>query len=273
VTRGVVIGLATYSAGGCVSPILVRPVREQLEHDRLIRHLQGKYKRKFEISVNVGDERAAPVKIGSSTFYPDIVISDGRKLAGIVEVETGESVNNLEALAQWVHFSRVRAPFHLYVPVQGYDAARRLCESHGARVNEIWTYRPEVEGFDLVRMFVEPSAAERRAARAARSAGGGRTSRKTRSGGAKARKSTARAKSKRGAGPTKRTRVAAKARGTKAARPSKSTKTAGAVRARSASKKKVSRPSRPTARSKAAAKPKKKGASASGRKRNSGRRR
>jgi len=29
-----------------VSPILVRPVREQLEHDRIIRQLQTKFKRK-----------------------------------------------------------------------------------------------------------------------------------------------------------------------------------------------------------------------------------
>jgi hypothetical protein len=136
-----------------VSPIFIRPVREQLEHDRLIRHLQTRYKRKFEVGINVGEEQVSPVKIGSATFFPDVVLSDGRKLAGLAEVETGESVNNLEAMAQWVHFSRARVPFHLYVPVQGYDAARRLCESNQARVSEIWTYRPAADGFDLVRMY------------------------------------------------------------------------------------------------------------------------
>ena len=136
-----------------MSPIFVRPVREQLEHDRLIRHLQGKYKRKFEPLINVGDERVAPVKIGTNMFFPDLVLMEGKRLAGLVEVETGESVNNLEAMAQWVHFSRARVPFHLYVPVQAYDAARRLSEANAARVSEIWTYRPAAEGFDLVRMF------------------------------------------------------------------------------------------------------------------------
>lgn len=144
---------------GRLSPIFVRPVREQLEHDRLIRFLQAKYKRKFDAAANVGDERLAPVKIGVGTFYPDLVLTSGKKLAGVVEVETGESVNNLEALAQWTHFSRARVPFHLYVPVPGYDAARRLCAANGARPAEIWTYRPTNDGFDLVRSFQDAAAA------------------------------------------------------------------------------------------------------------------
>ncbi len=142
-----------------MSPIFVRPVREQLEHDRLIRFLQAKYKRKLEVGANLGDEQIAPVKIGQSTFFPDLVLTDGRKLAGLVEVETGESVNNLEALAQWVHFSRARVPFHLYVPVPAYDIARRLCEAHQVKVGEIWAYRPLMDGFDLVRQFHDSSAA------------------------------------------------------------------------------------------------------------------
>jgi hypothetical protein len=141
-----------------LSPIFVRPVREQLEHDRLIRFLVTKYKRKFEVAANVGDQLTAPVKLGTATFYPDLVLTAGKKLAGLIEVESGESVNNLEAMAQWVHFARARVPFHLYVPVHVFDAARRLCEANRARVTEIWTYRPAVEGFDLVRLFHDPSA-------------------------------------------------------------------------------------------------------------------
>jgi hypothetical protein len=160
----------TYWWGGPVSPIFVRPVREQLEHDRLIRYLQTRYKRRFEVGMNPGDEQTAPVKIGTGTFFPDLVLTAGRKLAGLVEVESGESVNNLEAMAQWVHFSRARVPFHLYVPVQGFDAARRLCTANHVKVAEIWTYRPAVDGFDLVRMFndssVAPAASAERASQA-----------------------------------------------------------------------------------------------------------
>jgi hypothetical protein len=141
-----------------VSPILIRPVREQLEHDRLIRYLANKYKKKHEVSLNVGDDQIAPVKIGPLTLYPDVVWTDGKRLAGLAEVETSESVNNLEAMAQWVHFSRAKVPFHLYVPVQGYDASRRLCEANQAKVSEIWTYRASMDGFDLVRAYADASA-------------------------------------------------------------------------------------------------------------------
>jgi hypothetical protein len=142
-----------------VSPIFVRPAREQSEHDRLIRHLQTKYKRKFEVAINIdGLDPPTPVKIGPLTLFPDLVLIDGKKLAGLIEVETGESVNRLEVMAQWVHFSRARVPFHLYVPVHGYEAARRLADSLQTRVTEIWTYRPTLDGFDLVRLHHDPAA-------------------------------------------------------------------------------------------------------------------
>ncbi len=147
-----------------MSPIFVRPVREQLEHDRLIRFLVTKYKRKFEVAANVGDQLTSPVKLGTAMFYPDLVLTAGKKLGGLVEVESGESVNNLEAMAQWVHFARARVPFHLYVPVHVFDATRRLCEANRARVTEIWTYRPAAEGFDLVRMHHDAAAATARSA-------------------------------------------------------------------------------------------------------------
>src|SRR4029079_7054263 len=139
--------------GGSVSPIFVRPVREQLEHDRLIRFLQAKHKRKFEVAINMGEEHAAPVKAGDLTFFPDLVLTAGRKLGAVIEVESAESVNNLEAMAQWVHFARARVPFHLYVPVQAYDVARRLAEANQVAVAEMWTYRQAADGFDLVRVF------------------------------------------------------------------------------------------------------------------------
>jgi hypothetical protein len=142
-----------------VSPIFVRPVREQLEHDRLIRFLQPKYKRKQEVAANVGDEQVAPIKVGHNLLYPDLVLTDGKDLTGLVEVESGESVNNLEAMAQWTHFSRMKVPFHLYVPTHVYDAARRLALANNVNVAEIWAYRSTNEGFDLVRMYHDAAAA------------------------------------------------------------------------------------------------------------------
>ncbi|MGH9348622.1 MAG: hypothetical protein ACRD26_15285, partial [Vicinamibacterales bacterium] len=126
-------------------PILVRPVREQLEHDRVIRLLHAKYKRKFDVGMNPGMEQSAPVGTGPSAMYPDLVLQSterSRKLMGVVEVETGESVNNLEAMSQWASFARLRAPFHLYVPATMIDVARRLCTDMQIPVTEIWTYHP-----------------------------------------------------------------------------------------------------------------------------------
>lgn len=126
-----------------MSPILVRPVREQLEHDRLIRLLQTKFRRKYDAGMNPGIEQNAAVGVGPSALYPDLVLSSAdraHKLQVVIEVETGESVNHLEALAQWAHFGKLRAAFHLYVPAGMVDVARRLSEDNHIHVAEIWSY-------------------------------------------------------------------------------------------------------------------------------------
>jgi hypothetical protein len=126
-----------------VSPILVRPVREQLEHDRVIRLLQVRLKRRHDVVANIGEEQTVPVRIGQVQIFPDLVLTStdrARRLMGTVEVETAESVNHLEAMAQWAHLGRARAPFHLYVPAGSVDIARRLAAENDVNVSEIWSY-------------------------------------------------------------------------------------------------------------------------------------
>ena len=126
-----------------MSPILVRPVREQLEHDRVIRLLQVRLKRRADVAINIGDQQTVPIRIGQVQIFPDLVLTSpdkGRKLIGTVEVETAESVNHLEAMAQWAHLGRARAPFHLYVPAGSVDIARRLASENQVNVAEIWSY-------------------------------------------------------------------------------------------------------------------------------------
>lgn len=126
-----------------MSPILVRPVREQLEHDRIIRLLHGKSRRKYDAGMNPGAEQNAPVSTGGAALYPDLVLHSperGRRLEVVVEVETGESVNHLEALAEWAHFAKLRAAFHLYVPSHMADVARHLCDDNQISVTEVWSY-------------------------------------------------------------------------------------------------------------------------------------
>ena len=70
-----------------MSPILVRPVREQLEHDRIIRLLQVKCRRRYEVGMNPGVEQNAAVGSGVSTLYPDLVLSSqerGRRLQAVI---------------------------------------------------------------------------------------------------------------------------------------------------------------------------------------------
>lgn len=126
-----------------MSPILVRPVREQLEHDRVIRLLSVRLKRRHDVVANIGEEQTVPVKIGQVQIFPDLVLTSsdrGHKLLGTVEVETAESVNHLEAMAQWAHLGRARAPFHLYVPAGSVDIARRLAVENNVNVSEIWSF-------------------------------------------------------------------------------------------------------------------------------------
>ena len=126
-----------------MSPILVRPVREQLEHDRVIRLLQVRLKRRNDVTTNIGEDQTTSVRIGQVQIFPDLVLTStdrGHKLMGTVEVETAESVNHLEAMAQWAHLGRARAPFHLYVPAGSVDIARRLAAENQVNVAEIWSY-------------------------------------------------------------------------------------------------------------------------------------
>ncbi|HZB26272.1 MAG TPA: hypothetical protein VE379_09090 [Vicinamibacterales bacterium] len=126
-----------------MSPILVRPVREQLEHDRVIRLLQVRLKRRGEVAINIGEQQTIPVKIGPVQIFPDLVLTSpdkGKKLLGTVEVETAESVNHLEAMAQWAHLGRARVPFHLYVPAGSVEIARRLATENQVNVAEMWSY-------------------------------------------------------------------------------------------------------------------------------------
>ncbi|MCU1383212.1 MAG: hypothetical protein JWL71_1909 [Acidobacteria bacterium] len=150
-----------------MSPILVRPVREQLEHDRIIRMLHAKFRRKYEAGMNPGNEQNMPVGAGPSALFPDLVLltpDRSRKLQIIVEIETGESVNHLEALAQWAHYGRLRAAFHLYIPAGMVDVARRLTEDNQIHVAEIWSYHVigDEPRFTLVHRNREPISAQAR---------------------------------------------------------------------------------------------------------------
>jgi hypothetical protein len=174
-----------------VSPILVRPVREQLEHDRVIRLLQVRLKRRHDVVTNIGEDQTVPVKIGQVQIFPDLVLTSterGHKLMGTVEVETAESVNHLEAMAQWAHLGRARAPFHLYVPAGSVDIARRLAAENQVNVAEIWSYHTigDQTRFTMVHRAPTPEPRRAPAEKTARTVAAARPAKAARKSTAKA---------------------------------------------------------------------------------------
>jgi hypothetical protein len=153
-----------------VSPILVRPVREQLEHDRVIRLLQTRFRRRFDVAINPGAEQNSPVGTGPTAIFPDVVLVSqdrGRKVMAIIEVETVESVNNLEAMAEWIPFGRLKSPFHLYVPAAMVEVAKRLCSDSQIPVAEIHTYHWIGDEMRFLPVYKAPSASAKATARPA----------------------------------------------------------------------------------------------------------
>ena len=126
-----------------MSPILVRPFREQVDHDRVIRQLQSRFRRKYSVGVNVGSLQEATIRVAGVNVNPDLVLTSTegvRRLHAVVEVETSESINDLEAMAQWARFAKARGAFYLYVPAGTSDIAQRICQKKAIPVTEIWTY-------------------------------------------------------------------------------------------------------------------------------------
>jgi len=143
-----------------VSPILTRPVREQLEHDRVIRLLQARYKRKTDVIINPGSEQNQSVTVENLVVFPDVLIfaEGGKKLLGTVEVETGESVNALEARAEWGVFCKLKVPMYLYVPAASVDTARRLIAEYAIPVAEVWSFTASYDQIRFTMIYRSPDA-------------------------------------------------------------------------------------------------------------------
>ena len=215
-----------------MSPILLRPIREQFEHSRVIRLLQTRLRRRYLVEVNLGDEsEAAGVRSGTSLLHPDLVLTSAtgaRRLHGVVEVETAESVNHLEAMAEWVHYGKIRGAFYLYVPAGATDVARRLCEHYGIAVTEIWSYQAVGDQMRFTMTFRSPRAASRAAAAARRTLKSGNGASK---------------------GPSQRAGTATRAVGSTTPTPKAATHAAGPRSNQSGGKKSVAKAARTTDRS------------------------
>src|SRR4029077_16269293 len=87
-----------------------------------------------------------------------------------IEVETVESVNHLEALAEWVNFGKQRPALHLYVPAAMMEVAKRLCTDHNVAVAEIYSYHAVGDEIRFVPVYRAPSESRARSAGTSRKA-------------------------------------------------------------------------------------------------------
>ena len=140
-----------------MSPILVRPVREQLEHDRVIRLLQVRLKRKGEVVANIGESQTVPVRVGQVQVFPDLVLTSADRS----HQADGNGRGRNRRVGQPPRGDGAvgpprprRAPFHLYVPAGSVEIARRLALENAVNVAEIWSFHTVG---DQTRFTLDPS--------------------------------------------------------------------------------------------------------------------
>ena len=126
-----------------VSPILVRPVREQLEHDRIIRLLQAKFRRKYEAGMNPGRaERCRSGRARRPLSRPRAAVAGPRPQAAGRgrgrDRRVGQPPRSAGAVGAFRRSCARR--FISTCPAGMVDVARRLCEDNQIHVAEIWSY-------------------------------------------------------------------------------------------------------------------------------------
>ena len=125
----------------------------------------------------------------------------------VIEVETVESVNNLEALAEWAPFGRLRPAFHLYVPAAMVEVAKRLCTDGKIPVAEIHAYHWIGDEMRFLPVYRAPADGRPRVSVSARTAPRQTTAPKKRSskpGKTPRRKPAARSSRKAGRSPKRK---------------------------------------------------------------------
>ena len=90
-------------------------------------------------------------KENGKDLFPDIVVvrRPGQWLTLMAEVETADTVNDENAVNEWLPYSKV-GDLLLYVPAGCVPETKRLCKKHGIKVKGIrtWRFRP-VWGLDV----------------------------------------------------------------------------------------------------------------------------
>ncbi|MGH7254346.1 MAG: hypothetical protein ACREI3_01090 [Nitrospirales bacterium] len=125
-------------------PITQRDFGKQAIHDHVVRLVAQQWaaSMRYRMDANPGLEENAWA--GSSQTYPDLVgwTRQGRHRTPVLiaEVETEETVNEIEAKDQWRLYGKLGVPFYLIVP-RGYGVtAQRLARRVGVTPCQIYEY-------------------------------------------------------------------------------------------------------------------------------------
>jgi hypothetical protein len=66
----------------------------ELEHDRVVRLLQVRWRKRYQVATNRGGEQNEAVGTGSAALFPDLILSSrerGRRIQAVLEVDTKAS--------------------------------------------------------------------------------------------------------------------------------------------------------------------------------------
>ncbi len=117
----------------------------QSQHDKVIQlALERLDKSNHDVYINPGNEHN--VWIGDN--YPDIVlVKKGTKTVEfIIEVETNDSINIIEATNQWKKYAtEIKASFYILVPFSKKNLAISLCKQVGITAR-FGTYKIDLFG-------------------------------------------------------------------------------------------------------------------------------
>lgn len=127
-----------------------RYLHSQNIHDLVIRASRDTYteltNQGYIVSINPSQEKNQYVGT-SKKYYPDLIVWRPNSIGSntgtaiiIEEVETEDSVNQVEA-AQWKEYANLKiSQFRLIVPVQSSATALQLITAMHIGVTEIWNY-------------------------------------------------------------------------------------------------------------------------------------
>ena len=103
----------------------------QTLHDRVIQVAATNLQRTGNYTVYTNPGTQHKTRIGN--LYPDIILTppNNNNVEFVIEVETSESVNAIEALNQWRAYSNLGGTFYLLVPVESRILAGNICLQYG----------------------------------------------------------------------------------------------------------------------------------------------